>query len=40
MGPYLSEPNKTKYTEAGESNWLKYAASSMQGSLIIFIFFI
>lgn len=40
MGVYLSEPNKTKYSETGESNWLKFAASSMQGTLIIFIFFI
>jgi len=31
MGVYLSEPNKNKSTESGSSDYIKYAASSMQG---------
>ena len=32
MGVYLSEPNKTKVSETGSSNFVRYAASSMQGT--------
>lgn len=31
MGPYLSTPNKEKYSENGESSTVKWGATSMQG---------
>lgn len=31
MGVYLSEPNKIKVSETGSSDYVRYAASSMQG---------
>ena len=32
MGVYLSEPNKIKVSETGSSDYVRYAASSMQGT--------
>ena len=37
MGVYLSEPNKTKISETGSSDYVRYAASSMQGAFFSLI---
>ena len=31
MGNYLSKPNKTKKTQSGENDKLKFSSSEMQG---------
>jgi hypothetical protein len=36
MGPYLSQPNKTKESYDGSYTNLVWAASAMQGSFIFF----